>query len=130
MTLNDVYMLAGIVGAIIASIYGLLKFIFTSLDKHRDDVEKRFVAHAGRLDKNEKAIGDNDKTIRKLTDEVHKDYVRKTEHDRDYEALGKMVSDNFAAVFHKVDAIARDLNRLIGKTSGSNNNSVASPDDQ
>lgn len=113
--LQNFYMIAGIVGTILAAVYGLMKYVFHSIDEHKEAVTERFDEHAEKLKENKNAIRENELAVNNVRDEIHKEYVHKDEHREDYKNLTEAMNENFKAVFHKVDGLARDVNRLIGK---------------
>ncbi|MDT8383017.1 MAG: hypothetical protein RRB22_01225 [Gammaproteobacteria bacterium] len=108
----------GVVVAIAGSVAGLLKYVFYLLDKHKESIDERFSEHHNKIEKNSTDIRTNEKKINDTRDEIHKDYVREDTYRNDLQNMTKVASDNFKAMFKKMDAVAKDLNQLIGAHNG------------
>lgn len=108
----------GVVVAIAGSIAGLLKYVFYLLDKHKENIDERFNDHKDKIDKNSTDIRINEKKINDTRDEIHREYVREDTYRNDLQNMTKVANDNFKAMFKKMDAVAKDLNQLIGAHNG------------
>ena len=108
MNLESFYMIAGI----LAAVGGLMKYVFYSIDKHKEAVTERFEDHAEKLKENKEAIKANEHAVNDVRDEMHKEYVHKTELD----SLSERFDRSFNAMFKKLDAVAKDVNRLVGRS--------------
>ena len=100
--------------AILVGMAALLKYVFYSLDKHQKSVDGRFKEHKEKLHEHANAIRDNEREIRDTRDELHTQYVR-------HEHLDKKLDDHGAVLkqmFDRINAMARDLNQLIGAHNG------------
>lgn len=116
----------GVVIAIAGSIAGLLKYVFYLLDKHEKHTAGRFKDHINRIEKNTDDIRVNEKNLNETRDEIHRDYVHKDDYKDDLQNMAKTASDNFKALFKKMDGVAKDLNQLIGAHNGKVHSDVES----
>ncbi len=106
-------MVAGILGAAVAFIgmvVGIVKWFISGSEAR---VEKRLDEHNDKFKEHNSQIRDNEKAINDTRDELHRDYVHQDHLDK----FTSEMRDGMAALFKKMDAMARDLNRLIGGQS-------------
>jgi len=113
-----------VIVAIAVSAAGLLKYVFYLLDKHKEHVAERFTDHHEKIQKNTEAIKGTEDSIQNTRDEMHRDYVHYEVYKDDKKNMHDLFGDNFKALFKKMDAVARDLNQLIGSHNGKVKSSI------
>jgi len=92
-------------------VIGTVKWLMASSERR---MEKILEEHKRLFDGHYSAIRDNEKMIMNTRDEMHRDYVR---HDH----LDKFTEEtrmSLVSIRKTIEAVARDLNRIIGGHKG------------
>ncbi len=99
----------GVITTIVGVVIGTVRWM-TSASEER--INERFKEHKDRFDAHDEALSNNERAIRDTRDELHRDFVRHDHMDK----FALEIRDSMSAIFKKMDAVARDLNRLIGRS--------------
>lgn len=108
--------------AVFAAVAGLLKYVFYLLDKHNERINERFDLHQKKIDDNAQQAKMTAERLAKTREEMNRDFVRHDHLDKTMREHGTILNN----IFSRINAMARDLNQLIGAQNGN----LSKPDNE